>query len=104
MRITNHGPAPASAVSLTETWSPAVSGGVRLLSFGATQGECVLTGDMGIGCQLGGLASGATATATLRVWPRGIGSVSDHARVSAAEFDRDTTNNIDSETTTIGSA
>jgi len=40
-----------------------------------------------------GLASGATATVTIRLRPRGIGSV-----------DPDTTNNADSETTGIGSA
>jgi uncharacterized repeat protein (TIGR01451 family) len=102
--ITNHGPSPASAVTLTDTWSSTVPGGVQLLSFGATQGQCAQTVDRSIDCQLGELASGATATVTIRLRPRGIGSVDDQAQVSAAEFDPDTTNNADSETTRIGSA
>ena len=102
--ITNLGPSPASAVTLADTWSTTVPGGVQLLSFGATQGQCAQTVDRSIDCQLGELASGATATVTIRLRPRGVGSVSDHAQVSAAEFDPDTTNNADSETTRIGSA
>jgi uncharacterized repeat protein (TIGR01451 family) len=102
--ITNLGPSPASAVTLADTWSTTVPGGVQLLSFGATQGQCARTVDRSIDCQLGELASGATATVTIRLRPRGIGSVGDQAQVSAAEFDPDTANNADSETTRIGSA
>jgi uncharacterized repeat protein (TIGR01451 family) len=101
--VTNHGPSPASAVALTDSWSATVSGGVQLLSFATTQGQCALTGNR-IDCQLGGLASGATATVTVTVRPRGTGSITDQAQVSAAEFDPDTANNADSETTTVGSA
>jgi uncharacterized repeat protein (TIGR01451 family) len=100
--ITNHGPSPASAVTLANTWSTTVPGGAQFLSFGTTQGQCVRTVDGSIDCQLGGLASGADATLTVRLRPRGIGSVTAQAQVSAAEFDRDTTNNADSETTRIG--
>jgi uncharacterized repeat protein (TIGR01451 family) len=102
--ITNLGPSPASAVTLADTWSTTISGGVQLLSLGATQGQCAQTADSSIDCQLGGLASGADATLTVRLRPRGIGSVTDQAEVSAGEFDPDTTNNADSETTRIGSA
>ncbi|HJU97999.1 MAG TPA: hypothetical protein VJ644_08490, partial [Jiangellaceae bacterium] len=93
-----------SAVLLTNTWSTAVRGGVQLLSFGAGQGQCVLTGETTIDCQLGGLASGATATVTVRLRPRGVGSITDQAQVSAAEFDPETADNADSETTRVGSA
>jgi uncharacterized repeat protein (TIGR01451 family) len=102
--ITNHGPSRASAVTLVDTWSTTVPGGVQLLSFDATQGQCVRTVDSSVDCQLGELASGATATVTIRLRPRGVGSVSDQAQVSAAEFDPDTANNVDSETTRMGSA
>jgi uncharacterized repeat protein (TIGR01451 family) len=102
--ITNLGPSPASGVTLADTWSTTVPGGVQLLSLGATQGQCAQTADSSIDCQLGELASGADATLTVRLRPRGIGSVTDQAQVSAAEFDPDTTNNADSETTRIGSA
>jgi uncharacterized repeat protein (TIGR01451 family) len=102
--ITNLGPSPASAVTIADTWSTTIPGGVQLLSFGATQGQCAQTANSSIDCQLGGLASGADATLTVRLRPRGIGSVTDQAQVSAAEFDRDTANNADSETSRIGSA
>jgi uncharacterized repeat protein (TIGR01451 family) len=102
--ITNLGPSPASAVTLADTWSTTIPGGVQLLSFGATQGQCAQTADSSIDCRLGELASGANATVTIRLRPRGIGSVGDQAQVSAAEFDPDTTNSADGETTRIGSA
>jgi uncharacterized repeat protein (TIGR01451 family) len=102
--VSNHGPSPASAVTLADTWSTTVPGGVQLLSLVATQGQCTQTVDMSTSCQLGELASGANATVTIRLRPRGIGSVGDQAQVSAAEFDPDPTNNADSETTRIGSA
>jgi Domain of unknown function DUF11 len=101
---TNHGPSPASSVALTDTWSTTARGGGPLLSFAATQGQCVLAADQRIDCQLGGLASGANATPTVTWRPQGTGSVTDQAQVSAAEFDPDSANNADSETTTIGSA
>jgi len=44
----------------------------------------------------------SAVTVTLRA--RGIGSVTDRAQDSAAEFDPNTANNADSQTTTIGPA
>jgi uncharacterized repeat protein (TIGR01451 family) len=102
--ITNHGPSPASSVALTESWSTTVPGGAQLLSFAASQGQCVLAADQRIDCQLGGLASGANATLTVSLRPKGTGSVTDQAQVSATEFDTDTANNTGSETTTVGRA
>jgi uncharacterized repeat protein (TIGR01451 family) len=102
--VTNHGPSPATAVALTEAWSTLVRGGVQLLSFGSSQGQCVLAADQRVDCQLSGLASGANATLTVTLRPQGTGSITDQAQVSATEFDPDTANNADSETTTIGSA
>jgi uncharacterized repeat protein (TIGR01451 family) len=100
--VTNHGPSPASAVALTDTWSTTIAGGVQLISFATTQGQCALTSVQRIDCQLGGLASGAAATVTVTVRARGTGSLTDQAQASAAEFDPDTTNNADTETTTVG--
>jgi uncharacterized repeat protein (TIGR01451 family) len=102
--VTNHGPSPASTVALTDAWSSTVAGGVQLLSFGTTQGQCALSTDQRIDCQLGGLASGATTTVSVTVRARGTGSVTDQAQVSAAEFDPDTTNNAGTLTTTVGQA
>jgi uncharacterized repeat protein (TIGR01451 family) len=101
--VTNNGPSPASAVVLTDSWSTTVAGGVQLVTFATTQGQCALTSNQRIDCQLGGLANGAATTVTVTVRARGIGSVTDQAQVSAAEFDPNTANNADSETTTVGS-
>ena len=102
--VTNHGPSPASAVTLTDTWSTTARGGVQLLSFAAAQGQCALTSNQRIDCQLGGLASGASTTVTVTLRALGTGSVTDQAQVSAAEFDPDTANNTGAETTTVGPA
>jgi Domain of unknown function DUF11 len=102
--ITNHGPSPASSVALTDSWSTTVRGGAQLLSFAASQGQCGLAAAQGIDCQLGGLASGASATLTVRLRPQGTGSITDQAQVSATEFDPDTANNTDSETTMVAAA
>jgi uncharacterized repeat protein (TIGR01451 family) len=102
--VTNHGPSPASAVALSDTWSSTVAGGVQLLSFGTTQGQCALSIDQRIDCQLGELASGATTTVSVTVRARGTGAVTDQAQVSGAEFDPDTTNNTATLTTTVGQA
>lgn len=101
--VTNNGLSPASAVVLTDSWSTTVAGGVQLVTFATTQGQCALTSNQSIDCQLGGLANGAATTVTVTVRARGIGSVTDQAQVSAAEFDPNTANNADSETTTVGS-
>jgi uncharacterized repeat protein (TIGR01451 family) len=101
--VTNNGPSPASAVALTDSWSTTIAGGVQLLSFATTQGQCALTQDQRIDCQLGGLAGGASTTVTVTLRARGTGSVTDQVQVSAAEFDPNTANNAGSETTTVGS-
>jgi uncharacterized repeat protein (TIGR01451 family) len=79
--LTNHGPSPASSVALTDTWSTTVRGGAQLLSFTASQGQCVLVADQRIDCQLGGLASGANAALTVSLRPKGTGSVTDQTQV-----------------------
>jgi uncharacterized repeat protein (TIGR01451 family) len=101
--VTNNGPSPASAVALIDDWSTTVAGGVHLATFATTQGQCALINDQRIDCQLGGLANGANTTVTVTLRARGTGSVTDQAQVSAAEFDPNTADNTDSETTTVGS-
>ncbi len=102
--VTNNGPSPASAVTLTDDWTTTIPGGVILLSFGVSQGQCTLTATAQINCQLGDLASGATATVTITLRPLGVGSIADRAEVHATEYDRAPDNNTDSETTTVGTA
>jgi uncharacterized repeat protein (TIGR01451 family) len=102
VEVTNHGPSPATAVNLTDGWSTTVPGGVALLSFSVSQGTCSAVGETTLECQLGSLPSGGTATLTVVLRPRGIGTVTNTASVTGAEFDGDTSNNSDTESTTIG--
>jgi uncharacterized repeat protein (TIGR01451 family) len=100
--VTNRGPSPASAVSLADEWTAALAGGVELLSIGTSQGACTVTASNRFGCDLGVLSGGATATVTLRLRPRGGGTLTNHADVTAAEHDPDPVNNAASESTVIG--
>jgi uncharacterized repeat protein (TIGR01451 family) len=100
--VINRGPSPASAVSLADEWSAALPGGVELLSVGTSQGACTVTASNRFGCDLGVLPGGATATVTLRLRPRGPGTLTNRADVTAAEHDPDPANNLASESTVIG--
>jgi uncharacterized repeat protein (TIGR01451 family) len=102
MTVTNRGPSPASAVSLADEWSAALSGGVELLSVGTSQGACTITASSRFGCDLGMLSGGATATVMLRLRPRGVGTLTNRADVTAVEHDPDPANNVASESTVIG--
>jgi uncharacterized repeat protein (TIGR01451 family) len=102
--VTNHGPSAASVIALTDTWSSTAAGGVQLVSFATSQGQCALIANQRIDCQLGALAGGGTATVTVTVRAKGTGSVTDQTQVSAADFDPDTTNNAATATTTVGRA
>jgi uncharacterized repeat protein (TIGR01451 family) len=100
--VTNHGPSPASAVSVTDEWSAAVSGGVTLLSIGTSQGQCTVTAPGQFRCEFGVLTAGDQASVTLRLRPQGVGSVTNRAEVTVAEHDPDPTNNAVTETTVVG--
>jgi uncharacterized repeat protein (TIGR01451 family) len=99
--VRNNGPSPASAVSLSDEWSAVVSGGIELVSVDASQGECTVSAPGRFACALGTLAPGASATATLRLQPRGVGSVTNQAQVTSAEYDGDATNNVATEATVV---
>ena len=62
--VTNRGPAAASAVRLTNT----LPAGVTFVSALPTQGSCLHAGNL-VTCDLGGLAPGAAAVATVIVTP-----------------------------------
>jgi uncharacterized repeat protein (TIGR01451 family) len=102
--VTNSGPSPATEVKLFDTWNTDVSGGAVLLSFTPTQGSCAQTGAASIECQLGTIAAGANAVVTIVLRPRGSGTISNTASVSAAEFDADSANNSVTEMTQVGKA
>jgi uncharacterized repeat protein (TIGR01451 family) len=99
--VTNSGPSPAASVALTDRWTATLAGGVRLLSAETTQGTCARAGDAVVACDLGAIAAGASATITVGLHPRGVGTLTNQARATAAD-DPDPANNVDSVTTTIG--
>jgi len=93
--ITNHGPAPASNVQVVD----ALPDGVTFVSATASQGLC----NSGVTCDLGDLAVGATATITVVVTVDSdqINNLTNLARVSASNPDRDDANNQASQTTAV---
>lgn len=101
MTVANHGPSPASDVSLTDEWSSTLPGGLELLGVESSQGICAVTASGSADCRLGGLASGVTATVTITFRPRGTGTVTNHAEVTATEADRDPANNLATEPTSV---
>jgi uncharacterized repeat protein (TIGR01451 family) len=92
VQAVNRGPSPASAVTLTDSWTSDVPGGVELLEVSASQGECAVA-DAEVTCRFGELAPGGAAGATLLFQPRGHGTVAHAAAVSAGEHDPDPTDN-----------
>jgi uncharacterized repeat protein (TIGR01451 family) len=102
--VTNHGPSPATGVTLAHRWDTSIRGGMRLLSFASSQGACSPAAGAGVDCQLGNLGSGDRASVTVSLRSRGTGSVTTTAAVSAAEHDSNPSNNTDSETTQVGIA
>jgi uncharacterized repeat protein (TIGR01451 family) len=87
LTVTNRGPAAAAAVIARDPLPP----GLTLVSASASQGSC--TAKRPVRCELGSLASGASATVTLVTRPKTAGRISNTASVSAATPDPDTSNN-----------
>lgn len=77
--IKNKGPDIASAVTLTDP----LTNNVTFVSASSTQGTCSQSSGPII-CNIGDLANGATATATIVVTPNVVGSITNIATVSAA--------------------
>jgi uncharacterized repeat protein (TIGR01451 family) len=94
--VENDGPGDATGVELTDD-VPALTSFVSAI---ATQGDCSEASGS-VTCDLGDLASGASATITLTVLADEPGEVTNTAAVSANEHDPDETNNSDTESTII---
>ncbi|HKQ99768.1 MAG TPA: PQQ-dependent sugar dehydrogenase [Pyrinomonadaceae bacterium] len=95
LTATNNGPATATSVSLTDNLPATVS----FVSAATTQGSCAGTGP--VICNLGSLASGASAVVTINVTPNTPGQITNTASVSATEADSDNSNNTVSVNTVV---
>ena len=96
--MTNAGPAAATGVSFA-AFLPAAG---SLVSVAASTGTCSTSN--GLTCDLGGLASGGTATVTIVVTQTTAGSMTLTAQVSGSENDPNAANNQASSTTTATGA
>lgn len=85
--VTNNGPASSSGVVLTDT----LASGLTFVSSTPTQGSC--SGTTTITCNLGTLASGASATVSVVVTPGAPGGYTNSASVTATTPDLVTANN-----------
>jgi uncharacterized repeat protein (TIGR01451 family) len=95
LTVTNHGPNPATGVSVTDT----PPSGLSASSATASQGSCSGTGP--VTCAVGDLASGASATVTIVVRPTEPGTITNTATVAGNQPDPNNANNSASQQTTI---
>ena len=101
LTATNHGPLPATNVQLQDAWPNALPGGVQFRRVTTSTGSCAWDGGTSVTCSLGALASGASATITLVVKPRGRGVLTNTAMVTANEVDPNTAVNTSSVSVTV---
>jgi uncharacterized repeat protein (TIGR01451 family) len=95
--VNNAGAGEATAVMLTDT----LPASVGFVSANPSQGSC--GGEMGgeVMCNLGNLASGASATVTIVVQPTATGPITNSVSVAANETDENLSNNSDTEETIV---
>ena len=96
LTVKNDGPAEATGVAVTD----GLPAGLSFSSVETTQGSCAHSSGL-ITCQLGSLASGATAVVTIKVKPRQPGTLTNTATVTGDLYDQDTTNNSATVTTAV---
>jgi len=101
LTATNHGPRIATNVQLHDTWPNALPGGVQFRRVATSTGSCAWDGATTLTCSLGALPSGASATITLVVKPRGPGMLANTATLAAHEFDPNTADNTASVQVTV---
>jgi uncharacterized repeat protein (TIGR01451 family) len=93
---TNNGPASATSATVIDL----LSADVRFVSATATVGSCTEANGV-VSCELGNLASGATASMTIVVTPRRVGAITNTVRAGSLLPDPDLANNTDIEATTV---
>jgi uncharacterized repeat protein (TIGR01451 family) len=94
--VANAGPASASTVSFTDTFSLSAA----IDSATPSQGSCSIQ-THAVVCDLGAIAAAGEATIQITVTPTATGTITSAASVSGGERDPDATNNSFSEQTTI---
>jgi uncharacterized repeat protein (TIGR01451 family) len=99
LAVENAGPDPATNVMVEDK----LPNQVDLVSVDTSTGNCEDQG-RNITCELGTLASGATATVTIQVRPKKDGSITNTASVESDVEDPQTANNEDSQSTTVSAA
>lgn len=93
--VTNNGPDDATGVVLTDT----IPASTTFVSSSTTKGSC--SGNPTVTCNIGALANGESATVTIRVIPTVTGSINNTASAIRNEPDSSSTNDSDTDTTTI---
>jgi uncharacterized repeat protein (TIGR01451 family) len=96
LEVENAGPDPATN-TVVEDQLPS---SVDPLSADTSVGTCDTQGKA-VTCELGELASAATATVTITVRPKNAGQIANTASVQSDVADPQTANNVDAETTTV---
>jgi uncharacterized repeat protein (TIGR01451 family) len=94
--ISNNGPAAATNVVTVD----ALPAGVTLVSAVASQGSCSPNSGI-VTCSLGTIAFQGNATVAITVVPTAAGTINNTASVDSDETDVDTSNNTDTEPTTV---
>lgn len=92
--VTNSGPSNASDVTLTDT----LPANTIFVSVTESQGSC--SGTSTVTCNLGSIASGASANVEIVIRPKSTGTISNSASVSSSVADPNSTNNSATATTT----
>lgn len=88
LTVVNHGPSTANDVVVTDT----AGDGITPMTAAPSQGSCSSPSS----CQLGPLASGATATVIVTATSTALGTVGNTAAVSSTTADPDPSDNVDS--------
>jgi uncharacterized repeat protein (TIGR01451 family) len=95
LTVTNGGPRPSKAVTVTDT----LPSGVTLKSITPSRGDCSVGAN--ISCALGTLASGASETVAILVTPTAAGTLTNTATVGSGTTDPSAANNTSTSETTV---